>query len=330
MASAVHKVAHHKIAQDQKLGAYALGVLTVVALVFFALGRFSKHSPSVNSQAGKYPLLAQRLFEAEHNDLIINFTQLREVMKARYAQQQIPLGVYFEYLPTGSSINVNDQFEVELGSLAKVPAVMAVYRSIENGEIGPDKVLTVQKEHIDSQFGSLWEKGVGTKVTVKDAVRLALTESDNTAVNLLLSNIPKGSHEEVFQRLDLPKTTDGVYPTLSPKSYASVFRNLYLSSYINYHDSNAMLEYLTKTIFTDKLPAGVPPGVKVAHKIGVFSSADKIPVYNDCGIVYIPERPYVLCLMVSADEETAREEIIAYSRMVYSFVSQVKADQELK
>lgn len=310
-----------------KLNIYVFGLVTVVALSFFFIGRLSSGESVSAPPASRYPFLAQRLFEPEHNDLIINFTQLREVMKSRYEQQKIPLGIYFEYLPTGSSINVNDQFEVELGSLAKVPAIMAVYKNIEAGDISADTVLTVKKEHIDSQFGSLWKRGVGTKITVEDAIRLALTESDNTAVNMLLATISQGTHEEVFQQLDLPKTTDGIYPTLSPKSYASVFRNLYLSSYINYKDSNIMLDYLSKTIYTDKLPAGVPKDVKVSHKIGVFASADKTPVYNDCGIVYVPKRPYILCMMVAADEDTARNEMIAYAKMTYSYVSQVRADQ---
>jgi hypothetical protein len=44
----------------------------------------------------------------------------------------------------------------------------------------------------------------------------------------------------------------------------------------------------------------------------------------------VPFRPYALCILVAADEKTAREEIVSYSRMVYSFVSQVKPSKEVE
>lgn len=298
--------------------------ILVVAAFFLMVVLLGGASSSPESNAGNYPYLANRLFEKESNDLIINFTQLREVMKARHAEKKLPVGIYFEYLPTGSSIGVNDQFEIELGSLAKVPAIMAVYKSIEAGDLSLETVLKIKPEHINNLYGSLWKSGAGAEVKVSEAIELALVESDNTAINVLLDSIPEGSHEAVFSKLDLPKTTDGIYPVLSPKSFASVFRNLFLSSYLDYSHSNNVLETLTRTNFVDKIPAGLPADVKMAHKIGVFQVENQQTVYNDCGIVYVPDRPYLLCIMSATDEMVAREEMIAYSMMVYSYVSQVQ------
>lgn len=330
MASSDHTVVRKDRGAWVSIARFIIVVLVLLALAVSAylFGKSDSTSSVEKRSAAKYSFLAPRLFGPESNDLLINFTQLREVMKDTYKEHDLPLGVYFEYLPTGSSIGVNDQFEVELGSLAKVPAVMAVYKNIEAGNLSTSSVLTLKPEYLDNQFGSMWQKGAGAKVTVGEAVKASLVESDNTAVNTLIASIPDASHDVVFERLDLPKTTDGVYPTMSPKGYASIFRNLYLSSYLSYAHSNTILEYLSKTIYNDKLPAGVPSSVKVSHKIGVFNTPEtKTTVYNDCGIVYVPKRPYILCVMAATDEATARKEMITYSKMVYSFVAQVAAEK---
>ncbi len=307
-------------------------VFGIFCLAFFFAG-FSINKSHIDdeivSDAQKYPLLAHRLFEKQSDDMIINFTQLREVMNATYNEHKIPLGIYFEYLPTGASVGVNDQLQVEIGSLAKVPAVMGIYKEIEKNNLKPTDMLTITEEDLDDRFGSLWKKGVGAKFSVQEAIDYTLKQSDNTAASILTRKISGDTLNEVFNELDLPKTRTGPFPVMSPKSYASVFRNLYLSAYLGYESSSAILTDLTQTDFVDKLPAGVPAGVSVAHKIGVFRVAETKDIYSDCGIVYVPDRPYVMCIMVAADEDTAREEIVTYSKMIYSFVSQVSPSKKV-
>ena len=131
--------------------------------------------------------------------------------------------------------------------------------------------------------------------------------------------------ENVFDSLDIPKEKDSGYAVISPKSYTSILRSLYLSSYIQRGHSNSILNALTKTDFTDKLPVGVPSEIPVAHKIGVYDQDSQHPVYSDCGIVYLPNRPYALCVMTrDLDEATSRKHMQLLSKMVYGYVAQVK------
>ncbi len=297
--------------------------LLLTGILFYNLGTLNKKIESRSDSTKRYNYLSSTLFGKQSDDIIINFTQLREVMKQRHAEKKLPVGIYFEYLPTGSSIGVDDQMEVEIGSLGKVPAVMAVFKNIEEGKIAAQDQLILKKEHLDSQFGDLYKRGEGAQLSVEEAVELSLVKSDNTAINALLEKIDAETQDGVFDELDLPKTTDGAYPIMSPKSFTSVFRNLYLSSYLTDEHSNKILDLLANSEFNDKLPAGLPGGTKMAHKIGVFEQANSKTVYNDCGIVYAVNRPYILCVMAATDEQTARSEMIAYSKMVYSFVSQI-------
>jgi hypothetical protein len=130
---------------------------------------------------------------------------------------------------------------------------------------------------------------------------------------------------QVFDSLDIPRDTQDELPIISPKNYSSIFRVLYLSSYLKADDSNEILTTLTKTPFNNKLVAGVPREIRVSHKIGVFQEKQsKNSIYSDCGIFFIPKRPYILCVMYKGDENIADQHMKNVSKLIYSFVSDVK------
>jgi beta-lactamase class A len=279
-------------------------------------------SNNAPDQQRKYPLLSKRIFSESQNDILINFTPLRTAMREYAAKQPEKIGVYFEYLPSGTSIGVNDQVDVKLASLIKVPVVMAVYKQVEDGNISLDASVMIKKQHLDSRFGELWKRGVGTKISLEEAIRYALVDSDNTAAALLADLLPDDAIVGVFDALDLPKFKEGDFVILSTKNYSSILRSLYLSSYLQRSHSNIVLGLLTETKFNDKIPAGVPAGTIVAHKIGVFktSGEQEEQIFNDCGIVYVPNRPYILCIMATGSEDAARKHMQHISKMVYGYV----------
>ena len=287
---------------------------------------WSATSPSAGTKdSGKYPLLSKRIFIDNQNDILINFTPLRQAMRDYVNKQPNGIGIYFEYLPSGTSIGVNEQQEVRIASLVKIPIVMATYKAIEGGVLDPNKMLTVNKEDLDDSFGDLWRRGVGTKLSIDQTIDLMLIKSDNTASRVLTDELPQFAIEEIFNSLDLPTERKDGYAVITPKSYTSILRSLYLSSYLNREHSNNILGILSRTDFSDKLPAGVPKDIKVAHKIGVFDQDKQHPVFSDCGIIYAPNRPYSLCIMTKdADENTSREQIKLLSKMVYGYIAQVK------
>jgi hypothetical protein len=82
---------------------------------------------------------------------------------------------------------------------------------------------------------------------------------------------------------------------------------------------------MTMSQFNDKIVAGVPSGTEVAHKIGDYQEKNtQAAIYNDCGIVYVPHRPYILCIMYKGDEAQARIHMSSISKMIYQYVSQAK------
>lgn len=277
----------------------------------------------------QYPLLSKRIFTDNQNDIIISFIPLREVLKDYVEKQEGKVGVYFEYLPSGTSIGVNDREEVKLASLSKVPLVMSILKKIERGHLSLNDMLVIERKDLDQEFGTLWQRGEGTRLSVEELIRLALTESDNTAYYVLADQLTSREIAEVYEGLDIPvgqeKYEEKLFPLVSPKNYSSIFRSLYLSSFLSEKNSNYILNILTHTIFKDKIPAGVPENIPIAHKIGVFTQSENSKdLLIDCGIVYVPNRPYILCAFVKDTDEQAQKHISYISEMIYEYIKTVK------
>jgi hypothetical protein len=72
---------------------------------------------------------------------------------------------------------------------------------------------------------------------------------------------------------------------------------LFYASYLNIEFSQKALDFLTRTKFKDGLSHGVSSDVRVAHKFGVRDDGSGVVQLHDCGIVYHPAGPYILCVM---------------------------------
>jgi len=317
----------------------AIAFSLVINIILIAYVAYKpKNTNSIASLSPQdYPLLSKRIFVENQNDLIINFVELRNKLNS-YAKTQkltdekandsILFGLYFEYLPSGISIGINEKTPFVAASLLKVPIIMGAYKYIEAGKMQEDTVLTIQEKHLDPSFGELWKKGIGAKISVSDAIKITLQQSDNTSNAVLFDNIPATTLDEVTNYLDIPNEVEGNTPVVSAKNYSSILRSLYLSTYLSPEHSNKLLKQLTDTPFTDKIRAGVPNDVIVAHKIGVHESTNsEKSIFTDCGIVFVPKRPYILCAMMRDTEENTRIHMSELSRIIYEYITQ--SNQEI-
>lgn len=265
----------------------------------------------------------------DRKDRLINFVDLRKELEEYSDKDDFKKGVFFEYLPSGVSIGIDDALPFASASLLKVPLVMQIYKHIEDGSIKRTDILEIRQNNIDRGFGTLWKRGIGTEITVAEAIKYALIESDNTAKSLLFGALPEGSIDEVFDALDIPKKLESDEAVISAFHYSSILRSLYLSSYLSPASSQEILTLMSQSKYNDKLVAGVPKGTKVAHKIGVYendtdgvpeTTEDDVTVYSDCGIIYAPNRPFMLCIFIQSPEEEARVFMKGAAELTYKYV----------
>ncbi len=265
----------------------------------------------------KYPFVSQQVFEGDGDDIIVNFLPLRQQLHQFIDPFQNTFAMYFEYLPSGTSIGINRTDEFTAASLLKIPVVMAYYNRKENLGLKGDEQVEILPNELNNKYGELYEKGAGYKISLDDAVKLAITQSDNTASLIIADHITNSDYKDVYDGLDIPLSIKDNQPVITANDYTDILKSLYYSSILSPDDSEKILSLMTQTRFHDMIPAGVPANVPIAHKIGLIDNQ----IYQDCGIIYAPKRPYALCMISKSDKKTAQARMNKISKMIYDYVS---------
>ena len=84
---------------------------------------------------------------------------------------------------------------------------------------------------------------------------------------------------------------------LTVKEYSRFFRILYNSSYLSQSNSEKALKTLSQTKFTEGIRKNMPKDIVVASKFGEIGIDEQIKQIHECGIVYYPNHPYLICIM---------------------------------
>lgn len=285
----------------------------------------AKAAIEAQKKASDYDLLAKRLFTENPNDSWVNFSTLRKQINDYYTTNKLAGSIYFEYLPTGTSIRINGDEEQVAASLVKLPAAMDLYKAAELGKVNLDDTVALRQEWLDDQYGELYKKGAGYSLTLREAVKIMLEQSDNTALKAVSSKLggSLNSDQNVFASLDMDYVQNpDLTVSIGARSYSSTLKCLYFACYNTKEDSQELLSYLTKSTFDSRIVAGVADkNIKVAHKIGTNFNKTQ----SDCGIVYYPKRNYVLCAMIQGPESAESDKHISQiSKIVYDFMQNIK------
>ncbi|HYI01033.1 serine hydrolase, partial [Hyalangium sp.] len=108
----------------------------------------------------------------------------------------------------------------------------------------------------------------------------------------------------------------GLNNTATARDLATLLAAIEQGKVASARSTEAMRTILLAQELNDEIPAGLPPGTRVAHKTGQITG-----VLHDAAIVYPPGRaPYILVVLTSGipDEKVARSLIVDISRSVYA------------
>jgi beta-lactamase class A len=213
--------------------------------------------------------------------------------------------VYYRDLNNGPWFGINEKEYFSPASLVKVPILIAYLKKAETDPSILQKKLTIS---INPDIGNNIQNikpsiatVTNTEYTIDALLQEMIIYSDNDAYNTLVSNLTSDEILKVYQDLDVDISKALSNPNgniLTVRNYASFFRILYNASYLNQDMSEKALSLLTQVKFKDALVAGISKDIPVAHKFGERKYLESGEVqFHDCGIVYLPKKPYLLCIM---------------------------------
>jgi beta-lactamase class A len=250
-----------------------------------------------------------------------------------YIQKKSAVGdstsVYFIDYAHGGRFAINAKDLYAPSSLMKVVVMIAYFKKAETDPGILDQKLLYQKNMeaaLDSvQFSTPSTLEVGKSYPASDLIKAMIENSDNGAMNILIDNIGYPYLGRVYAVLGLtgPDANSTNY-MISASDYSLFFRILYNGTYLNPDMSEKALSVLSKATFTKGISGPLPQDIVVAHKFGEHiygaSSLEEVQAIelHDCGIIYVPNNPYFLCVMTHGSSLDALESRIQrISSLVY-------------
>lgn len=310
--------------KQKKIWQYITVLLVLSVLILGTMHYRLAHMPHFTNE---HALLDPAVEYIDQKDLITNVEPIKSFLDKTVAEhsQDFNISVYFESLNTGGNISVNKDMQIWPASLTKLPLAMVVMKKIENGEWRLNDQLVMLEDDIDSKSGDMYAaSSIGSRFTVDQLLAKLLVDSDNTAYRILYRNISENDYKNLIAETGMEKlfSADG---KITPKEYARLLRILYFSSFLKPENSEKILKLLSEATFKKFLSSGLPQsGVLFAHKYG---ENVEYGLFSDFGIVYVPNRPYLLAVAIEAKDpkkegniDSADEIMNKISSYIYGYV----------
>ena len=203
------------------------------------------------------------------------------------------IAVAVKNLRTGEEYYLNADEPMPTASLIKLPVMVETYWQAEEGKVSLDKMLTLTKDDKVPGAGVLTDSfSPGATFALRDAVRLMIAVSDNTATNKVLDEIGIASPGKRMESLGLKNTrinakvfkgsTTSIDPERTKKyglgsttarEMVQLLEMIHQRKVASEKACEEMLGILQKNQDNEKIVRFLPPGVSVAHKTGAVSNA---------------------------------------------------------
>ncbi len=216
------------------------------------------------------------------------------------------LGVAILDLSSGKKILLHADEVFPQASSIKIAVLAELYRQAQAGKLKLTDLYAVQASDLvaDSDIMNGLTPGV-TRITLRDLATMMVAVSDNSATNVLIDRVGMENVNALMDSLglahtrlrrkmmDLKAAGEGRENVSTPAEMMALLENLYRGKVLN----REMMDDFFKMLSTHKqsfIPRDLPEGVKVANKQGELEG-----VRNDSGVVFVENRPYVICVMTT-------------------------------
>jgi beta-lactamase class A len=260
------------------------------------------------------------------------------------------VGVYYKSLKSGELVTVQPDSSFHAASTMKVPVMIEFFRQVERKGIAEQQPILLINQFASIVDGSPFSVAplddsdstmylrVGNRVSARELVERMIVRSSNLATNAIIALIGAqnanatahslgASHIQVLRGVEDGKAFQkGLNNTTTARDLGMLLEAIEKRTAGSPRACSEMIGILSRQEFNDEIPAGLPPGTRVAHKTGSITG-----VLHDAALVYLPNQsPYVLVVLTKniQDDRVARTLIADLSRLVYEHVTRPEVAPE--
>ncbi len=263
-------------------------------------------------------------FQIRKHKRQIAYGKLKEAIEDEIINFKGKVGIIIKDLDMNLEISVNKDKLFPSASLVKIPIMAACFDAIDKGKIQSDSLLLLKSHHKVPGSGELKHEPQGAQFNIKQLIELMISESDNTACNMLIELLGFDYLNESFERLGLRDTNisrsmmdfksreEGRENYTTSSDLAFLLDKIYHYRLINKRTSYKCLELLKRQKIKDRIPAKLPPELTVAHKTGLEKG-----ICHDAGIIFTDRGSLLICVLTKHRYKNARPAKRLISRIAF-------------
>lgn len=244
-------------------------------------------------------------------------SELAERLEPIIASHKGQVAVAVKHLQQDVTYEYQADVAMPTASLIKLPIMIEAYRQAADGKIDLAAPVTLREEDKVPGSGILtYHFSAGTQIPLRDAIRLMIVYSDNTATNLVVDQIGLPATTARMQELGCPNTQlhakvfrrdTSIAPDRSQQfglgsttaaEMVKLLEMLATGNVAGDEACKAMLDDLYACDDRTKIPRYLPAGTKVAHKTGAVAQSR-----TDAGIIDTPGGRILLCVLTDQNED---------------------------
>lgn len=251
------------------------------------------------------------------------------------------VAVAVRHLESGAEFRYRDDQPMPTASLIKLPVLVATYEAIAGGKLVRDEPLVLTDADKVPGSGILTKHFAdGASLSLRDAVRLMIAFSDNTATNLVVDRVGLSTTATAMERLGLVHTKlhskvfrrdTSIFPDRSERfglgstTAGETVRLLEMiaeAEILTRELCDEILGHLLACEDRDKLARWLPAGISLAHKSGAVNASR-----CDAGLLIGPEvegKPVrvAICVLTDRNDDRSWTRENAAERLIASVADQ--------
>lgn len=271
------------------------------------------------------PVAAQSVMRADPREEA--WESMTQELSRLAAHHQGRVAIYLTDFKDGKTWSYHPDDLFPSASLIKVPVMICAFYAMQDGRMTLNEKLTLHQHNRISGSGSLKWRPEGTRLSVRDLLQLMISESDNTATNMMIEALGLGYIQQQFPKMGLLYT--GIYKEgmslvgsrVAHENYTTaremtmLMEKIYHGEMVDKPSSTLMLEILRhKKAVASRLAKGLPAGWEIAHKTGLLRHA-----CHDSAIFLTPNGDYAMTVLTGQNEsyKTAKDFISRLGRVTF-------------